>query len=47
MAVWSVLKLGTEMLEIRDSHRFRFQGSRTDVDEGAVHGQPTHCFWDC
>ena len=88
MAVWSVPKLGTEMLEFfgpvldspelisdkkkwslcalyvyyifmlfldincglgcceaGNSHGFRFQRSGTEVDEGAVHGQPTHCFF--
>ena len=73
MTVWSVPKLGTEILEIRacfgqstdclcglcyicvlncgfgcheagNCHGFRFQRSGTEVDEGVVHGQPTHCF---
>ena len=30
-----------------NGHGFRFHISGTEVDEGAVHGQPTHCFLDC
>ena len=31
--------------EAGNSHGFLFQISGTKVDDGAVHGQPTHCFW--
>ena len=39
-----MLNCGFVCCESGNGHGFRFQGSRTDVDEGAVHGQPTHCF---
>ena len=29
-----------------NGHGFRFQRSGTEVEEGAVYEQPTHCFWD-
>ena len=31
----------------KNGHGFRFQRSGTEVEEGVVHGQPTHYFWDC
>ena len=31
--------------EAGNGHGFRFQRSGTKVNEGAVHGQPTHYFW--
>ena len=30
-----------------NGHGFRFQRSGTEVEEGDVHGQPTHYFRDC
>ena len=30
--------------EARNGHGFWFQINGTDVDEGAVHGQPTYCY---
>ena len=42
-----VLNCGFGYCEAGNGHGFRFQGSGTDVNEGVVHGQPTHCFWDC
>ena len=39
--LWFLVLLG------RNDHGFRFQRSGTEVEEGAVHGQSTHYFWDC
>ena len=40
-----VLYCGFGCCEAGNGHEFRFQRSGTKVDEGAIHGQPTHCFW--
>ena len=40
-----VLNCGLGCFEAGNDHIFRVQTSGTEVDEGAVHGQPTHCFW--
>ena len=45
--VFSYLKShenGFGCCEAENGHGFRFQISGTKVDEGAVHGQPTHYF---
>ena len=39
-----VLNCGLGCCEVENDHVFRFQRSGTEVDEGAVHGQPTHYF---
>ena len=40
-----VLNCGFGCCEAENGHEFQFQRSGTEVDEGAVHGQPTHYFW--
>ena len=40
-----VLNCGFGCCEAGNGHGFQFQRSGTEVDEEAVHGQPTHCFW--
>ena len=39
-----VLNYGLGCCEAGKGHEFWFQRSETEVDEGAIHGQPTHYF---
>ena len=39
-----VLNFSLGCCETRNGYEFHFQRSGTEVDERAVHGQPTHCF---
>ena len=40
-----VLNCGFGYCEAGNGHGFWFQRSGIEVDEGVIHGQPTHCFF--